>query len=105
MISTPCPEDAIRRLKRALIYFHLLLFRGHALDPARQLAFTRLFGSRTRPCPPRTPCVPRFPEVARFCNRRGEGLAAVGHRWHSDGAHCRSRRRSRCIELSGGAAA
>jgi taurine dioxygenase len=81
------PEEAVRSLQWALIDFHLLLFRGHALDPARQLAFTRLFGSRPRPCSPRTPCVPGFPEVARFCNRRGERLAAMGHRWHSDGAH------------------
>jgi alpha-ketoglutarate-dependent taurine dioxygenase len=42
------PEEAVRSLQRELIDFHLLPFRGHALDPVRQLACTRLFGSTGR---------------------------------------------------------
>ena len=80
-------DRTVRRLRQALVDHHLLLFRGRTLDPARQIAFTLLFGSRMHTCSPRTPCVPGFPEIARICSRRGEDLIDSGPYWHSDGAH------------------
>ena len=74
------PDDETARLRRALVDHHLLLLRGLPLDPARQIAFTRLFGSQMHTCSPRTPSVPGFPEIARICSR-------IGPYWHSDGAH------------------
>jgi alpha-ketoglutarate-dependent taurine dioxygenase len=74
------PNDEVIRLRRALVDHHLLLFRGLPLDPARQIAFTRLFGSQMHTCSPRTPSVPGFPEIARICS-------GIGPYWHSDGAH------------------
>ena len=80
-------EDTVRWLRQALLDHHLLLFRGRNLDPARQIAFTLLFGSQVHTCPPRNRFVPGFPEIVRACNREGEGLINIGPYWHSDGAH------------------
>jgi taurine dioxygenase len=80
-------EATVRRLRRALLDHHLLLLRDQPLEPSRQLAFTRLFGSEMRRCSPRTPSLPGFPEIARL----GEGGEARRdmrpYCWHSDGAH------------------
>lgn len=80
-------EDTIRWLRQALLDRHLLLFRGRTLDPARQIAFTRLFGSQVHTSSPRNRFLPDFPEIVRVCNRAGEGLTNIGPYWHSDGAY------------------
>ena len=61
-------EPAVRRLRQALLDHHLLLFRGRTLDPARQIAFTLLFGSDVRTTSPRN----RLP--APYWHSYGAGL-------------------------------
>ncbi len=80
-------EDTVGWLRQALLDHHLLLFRGRTLDPARQIAFTLVFGGEVHTCSPRNRFVPGFPEIVRVCNREGEGLANIGPYWHSDGAY------------------
>jgi taurine dioxygenase len=80
-------DETVRRLRQALVDHHLLLFRGRTFDPARQIAFTLLFGSQMHTCSPRNRFVPGFPEIVRVCNREGEGIVNIGPHWHSDGAH------------------
>ncbi len=80
-------RTAIETLRALVLQHHLLLFRGRTLDPARQCAFTRLFGGILQTCSPRNRFVPGFPEVARVANREGEGHLNIGPYWHSDGAY------------------
>lgn len=80
-------RDTVEWLRQTLLDHHLLLFRGRTLDPARQIAFTLMFGSQLHTCSPRNRFVPGFPEIARVCNREGEGLTNIGPYWHSDGAY------------------
>jgi taurine dioxygenase len=80
-------EDTVRRLRQTLLDHHLLLFRGRTLDPARQIAFTLLFGSEVRTCSPRNRFLPGFPEIVLLGNREGEVLSDIRPYWHSDGAH------------------
>jgi len=76
-------EDTVRWLRQALLEHHLLLFRGRTLDPARQIGFTRVFGSEVHTCAPHNRFVPGFPEIVR----EAEGLTNIGPYWHSDGAY------------------
>src|SRR5216684_967112 len=51
-------EDTVGWLRQALLDHHLLLFRGRTLDPARQIAFTLVFGGEMHTCSPRNRIVP-----------------------------------------------
>src|SRR5216684_36525 len=93
-------EDTVGWLRQALLDHHLLLFRGRTLDPARQIAFTLVFGGEVHTCSPRNRFVPGFPEIVRVCNREGEGLANIGPYWHADALADRHRP-SACPAASG----
>ncbi len=88
-------EDTVGWLRQALLDHHLLLFRGRTLDPARQIAFTLVFGGEVHTCSPRNRFVPGFPEIVRVCNREGEGLANIYERLPPEGRRHVSRMRTR----------
>ncbi len=80
-------RQMVDEIRNALIHHRLLLLRGRPLDPARQIAFTGLFGSTVQTCSPRTRFLPSFPEICRVSNRPEQGHPNIGRYWHSDGAY------------------
>ncbi|SRR5258708_2608494 len=83
----PPDRGDVQFLRNALIERHLLLFRGRTLDPARQVAFTLLFGDVLQTCSPRLRYIAEFPQIFRVSNRKEHGHLNIGRYWHSDGAY------------------
>jgi len=75
----------VRSLRRALVGRHLLLFRGQPLDPARQAAFTLLFGGTARPASRYECLIPGFSDIGRADG--SDGLIDIAPFWQSDCAH------------------
>ena len=79
-------DDTARRIVNAFHEHLVLVFRGQSLDPATQLAFTRLFGE-PHEHPLRTRAnVDGFPEVLVIETRPGR-MGARNDYWHSDISH------------------
>ena len=85
-ISKPLDEHTARDIVNAFHEHLVLVFRGQSLDPADQIAFTRLFGEphehplRTRAS------VEGFPEVLVIETRPGR-MGARNDYWHSNISH------------------
>lgn len=85
-LSKPLGEDVARSLVDAFHERLVLVFRGQSLDPAAQIAFTRLFGE-PQEHPLRTRAsVEGFPEVLIIETRPGR-IGARNDYWHSDISH------------------
>ena len=85
-LSKPLDEDTARDIVDAFHEHLVLVFRGQSLEPADQVAFTRLFGEphehplRTRAS------VEGLPEVLIIETRPGR-MGARNDYWHSDISH------------------
>lgn len=85
-LSKPLGEDVARSLVDAFHEHLVLVFRDQSLDPAAQIAFTRLFGE-PQEHPLRTRAtVEGFPEVLVIETRPGR-IGARNDYWHSDISH------------------
>ena len=79
-------DDTARSIVDAFHEHLVLVFRGQSVDPANQLAFTRLFGE-PQEHPLRTRAsVDGFPEVLIIETRPGR-IGARNDYWHSDISH------------------
>jgi taurine dioxygenase len=87
-LSRPVSEDDFRRIHRAHLDHHVLVFRDQRITPAEQVAFSRRFG------PLQIHVLKNFqlaghPEilvVSNILDAAGQpiGLGDAGHYWHSD---------------------
>lgn len=85
-LSKPLGDDVARSLVDAFHEHLVLVFRDQSLDPAAQIAFTRLFGE-PQEHPLRTRAtVEGFPEVLVIETRPGR-IGARNDYWHSDISH------------------
>ncbi|HEY9109387.1 MAG TPA: TauD/TfdA family dioxygenase [Roseateles sp.] len=86
-LSRPLADDTFRRIHRAHLDHHVLVFRDQRITPEQQVAFSRRFG------PLQIHVLHQFhleghPEILIVSNivENGEpvGLGDAGHFWHSD---------------------
>ncbi len=85
-LSKPLSNTTARDIVGAFHEHLVLVFRGQSLDPAAQLAFTRLFGEPSEH-PLRTRAnVDGYPEVLVIETRPGR-MGARNDYWHSDISH------------------
>ena len=85
-LSQPLDEDTARDIVDSFHEHLVLVFRGQSLEPAAQVAFTRLFGE-PHEHPLRTRAnVEGFPEVLIIETRPGR-MGARNDYWHSDISH------------------
>lgn len=87
-LSQPLSDPGFRRLHRAHLEHHVLVFRDqHALTPAQQVALSARFGPLQRHVLKQF-ALARHPEVLVVSNivedGRPIGLGDAGHFWHSD---------------------
>jgi taurine dioxygenase len=86
-LSQPLAADDFRRIHRAHLDHHVLVFRDQRITPAQQVAFSRRFGALQRHV------LHQFhlaghPEILVVSNivedGKPQGLGDAGHYWHSD---------------------
>ena len=86
-LSQPLGDDDFRRIHRAHLDHHVLVFRDQRITPAQQIAFSRRFGAL------QVHVLHQFhlaghPEILVVSNvvenGRPQGLGDAGHYWHSD---------------------
>ena len=87
-LSRPLAEAQFRRLHRAHLDHHVLVFRDLRITPAQQIDFSRRFGPLQIHVL-RQFQLPGHPEILQISNILGadgrpEGLGDAGHFWHSD---------------------
>lgn len=86
-LNRPVSEEDFRRIHRAHLDRHVVVFRDLHITPAQQIAFSRLFGPLQIHVL-RQFQLPGHPEILVVSNIRenGEpiGLGDAGHYWHSD---------------------
>ena len=86
-LSLPLADDDVRRLHRAHLDHHVLVFRDQRITPTQQVEFSRRFGELQIHVL-RQFQLPRNPEVLIISNIRENGapigLGDAGHLWHSD---------------------
>jgi taurine dioxygenase len=73
-------DDVIAELRRALLDYKVLFFRGQRLDAARHVSFARRFGDLE--LHPFIPANPEHPELVRFA--KGAEVGGYENIWHSD---------------------
>lgn len=86
-VSKSLEAASIARIRELLAHYQILVFRDHAITPAMQRWFTRLFGDQ-EPGITRRPAghqVEGFPGVLRLSNAPGSQTISYGQSWHSDG--------------------
>ncbi|MCE4553980.1 TauD/TfdA dioxygenase family protein [Roseateles cellulosilyticus] len=86
-LSRPLADDDFRRIHRAHLDHHVLVFRDQRITPGQQVAFSRRFGPLQIHVLHQFQ-LPGHPEVLVVSNivENGEpvGLGDAGHFWHSD---------------------
>jgi len=86
-LSLPLADDDVRRLHRAHLDHHVLVFRDQRITPTQQVEFSRRFGELQIHVL-RQFQLPQNPEVLIISNIRENGapigLGDAGHLWHSD---------------------
>ena len=80
-LSTPFDEATFGEIRRALVDFGVLCFRGQQLTPEQQVAFARRFGALD--VHPIVNGTDDIPELVRVLKPAGES-ASFGVGWHSD---------------------
>jgi taurine dioxygenase len=81
----PTPSEA-EDLMRTIAAHNVLVFRGHNLAPAQQVAFARAFGE-LETFQPHPSQIDEHPEIFRVSNVEGRGYLDVGLRWHTDNSN------------------
>ena len=86
-LSTPINDDDFKRIHRAHLDRHVLVFRDQRITPAEQIAFSRRFGPLQIHVL-RQFQLPGLPEILRISNVLEDGqpigLGDAGHFWLSD---------------------
>ena len=86
-LSAPINDDDFKRIHRAHLDRHVLVFRDQRILPAEQIAFSRRFGPLQIHVL-RQFQLPGHPEILRISNILEDGqpigLGDAGHFWHSD---------------------
>lgn len=86
-LSTPLSDETFRRIHRAHLDHHVLVFRDLEITPQQQIDFSRRFGPLQVHVLHQFQ-LPGFPEVLVVSNivENGKpiGLGDAGHYWHSD---------------------
>jgi len=80
-LSRPLAADAIAGIRRALLDYLVIFFRGQKLDPQHQLAFARAFGEPV--AYPQLKGLPEFPFITPVVKLEHERVN-FGGVWHSD---------------------
>ncbi|MBW4690933.1 MAG: TauD/TfdA family dioxygenase [Lyngbya sp. HA4199-MV5] len=79
-LSTNLSDDIISQIRRALVQYKVIFFRGQHLNAAWQVAFARRFGEVTT-AHPTVPSLPDHPEILDLDYGR---TAARANNWHTD---------------------
>ncbi|MBW4580313.1 MAG: TauD/TfdA family dioxygenase [Tildeniella nuda ZEHNDER 1965/U140] len=79
-LSGDLSDDFISQIRRALVQYKVIFFRGQQLDAAGQVAFARRFGEVTT-AHPTVPSLPEHPEILDLDYGR---TAARANNWHTD---------------------
>jgi taurine dioxygenase len=86
-LSKPISSDDFKRIHRAHLDHHLLIFREQRITPRQQIEFSRLFGELQIHVLHQFQ-LPGHPEVMIISNIKEDGkpigLGDAGHFWHSD---------------------
>ncbi|MBL0728600.1 TauD/TfdA family dioxygenase [Piscinibacter sp. HJYY11] len=87
-LSQPLADDDFRRIHRAHLDHHVLVFRDQRITPAQQIEFSRRFGPLQIHVL-RQFQLPGHPEILVVSNIKDDqgqpiGLGDAGHYWHSD---------------------
>lgn len=86
-LARPLSADQVADVKQAFLDHQVLLFRNQDLQPAQQIAFSRLFGELDiHPFTKYT--LPEHPEILLITNHLMDGKPSdtrnTGRQWHSD---------------------
>jgi taurine dioxygenase len=86
-LSRPLPDDDFRRIHRAHLDHHVLVFRDQRITPQQHIDFSRRFG-RLEIHVLHQFLLPGHPEILIVSNIKENGkpigLGDAGHYWHSD---------------------
>lgn len=80
-LSTNLSDSLIDEIRKALIQYKVIFFRGQILDEAGQVAFARRFGELTIAHPTVPGHIPEHPEIFDLDYRRQQ---AFTDHWHTD---------------------
>lgn len=83
-LSRPLSDEVKAEIHRAFVDNSVVLFRGQDVDPASQIAFTRLFGAVDQHPLYRSNQIEGFPEVLVIEHKGGKFLNGRNDIWHSD---------------------
>lgn len=81
-LSRPVDPATFDRIFQALLDHHVICVRDQQIDPAQQLAFTRMFGEIY--VQPAVAGMTGYPEIVEV-----KGTARLTESWHSDSTHSR----------------
>ncbi|WP_016950479.1 TauD/TfdA family dioxygenase [Anabaena sp. PCC 7108] len=79
-LSANLGDDIINEIRKALVEYKVIFFRGQELDTNGQVAFARRFGEITT-AHPTVPSLPGHPEVLDLDYSR---TVALANNWHTD---------------------
>jgi alpha-ketoglutarate-dependent sulfate ester dioxygenase len=79
-LSADLSDDIIHDIRKALVQYKVIFFRGQNLDADGQIAFARRFGELTT-AHPTVPSLPGHPEILDLDYGR---TAARANNWHTD---------------------
>ena len=83
-LSQPLTPEVKAEIHRAFVDHAVVLFRGQDLDPASQVAFTRLFGAVDQHPLYRSNQIDGFPEILVIEHKAGKFLNGRNDIWHAD---------------------
>ncbi|MCA8966522.1 MAG: TauD/TfdA family dioxygenase, partial [Planctomycetes bacterium] len=83
-LSKPLGDEVKAEIHRAFLDHAVVLFRGQDLDPASQMAFTRLFGAVDQHPLYRSNQIEGFPEILVIEHKEGKFLNGRNDIWHAD---------------------
>ena len=83
-LARPIPGEVADEIRRAFLAHSVIAFRGQDLDPASQIAFTRLFGAVEQHPLYRSNQIEGFPEILVIEHKKGQFLNGRNDVWHAD---------------------
>ena len=86
-VSRPLDRSTVAAIRRTLLEWKVVFFRGQSLDPASHVAFGRNFGEVTPAHPTLKPAIPEHPEVLVLqpvMDPDDDEPLRFEHRWHTD---------------------
>lgn len=88
-LANPLPDEAIAEIRKALLQWKVVFFRGQNLDHAAHIDFTRRFGEVTYAHPHEDEPDEQYPQILPIDRRRFERVYGIPrtsyeNRWHTD---------------------